>query len=388
MAIARELVWNHRNEIGKGMACAGTVAAGAVKGVADMVHDFVSLATHNKGRIEKLERKLKLQADEYRDLLKNHRELVTDMLAIGGVEIAAVLHGEAIPDEIIRAYETAYPGLASEMSLREALDGKSLEQVTGMAAAIKGKLFEMKYVDYLNDGHLPEGFSANLAESVTQPGYDILVSGPDGALAEAFQLKATDSVQYIQEALTRHPDITVITTDEVFEKLMLHNSLLGEDVIKSGMSDAGLEELVAKALDSDSGLEDIFETPLPIISLALIAFSEYRVQDKNFYQKGFSFGERGVGAWVAIYAGSLLAGITGTWWIAILGSLGTRYLFNKGKTQRQLVKKLKKMLKDNEQMIGCMQRKKGAGHALLSRPGKNEPQSLDRGVPNCTANWH
>lgn len=67
-------------------------------------------------------------------------------------------------------------------------------ELTGIVNGIKGKLFELRYVDYLNDGHIPDGYQAILAESATNPGWDIAVLGADDSVAEEIQLKATDSV--------------------------------------------------------------------------------------------------------------------------------------------------------------------------------------------------
>ena len=98
------------------------------------------------------------------------------------------------------------------------LDGNELQ---GAINAAKGKYFEYLVVDRLNTGEqvgdviLPTGYKAELAQSMTQPGWDLQIIGPDGGIAEYLQLKATDSVSYIKETLERYPDFQILATSEV-----------------------------------------------------------------------------------------------------------------------------------------------------------------------------
>lgn len=85
-------------------------------------------------------------------------------------------------------------------------------QLQGLIAGIKGKLFEIRYVDYLNDRHLPDGFHAELAHSANNQKWDISIFGDDGTMHNAIQLKATESVSYVHHALERCPNIDVVIT--------------------------------------------------------------------------------------------------------------------------------------------------------------------------------
>ena len=92
----------------------------------------------------------------------------------------------------------------------------------GFLSAWKGKYFEVLVRDELNAGewvgdiHLEPGQTALLAESAIQPGWDLQIINSDGSVAQELQLKATESLSYVKEALERYPDIGVLTTDEVF----------------------------------------------------------------------------------------------------------------------------------------------------------------------------
>jgi hypothetical protein len=87
--------------------------------------------------------------------------------------------------------------------------GQALE---GAVNAAKGKYFEYLVVDRLNNGErvgdvvLPDGFTAKVAESMTQPGWDIQILDHNSRVADYLQLKATDNAGYIREALDRYPE--------------------------------------------------------------------------------------------------------------------------------------------------------------------------------------
>lgn len=141
----------------------------------------------------------------------------------------------------------------------------------------KGKYFEVLARDKLNNGEmlgdiqLTEGQVAYLAESPTQPGWDLQIVNADGTIAQELQLKASDSLSYVKEALEKYPDIEILTTEEIYQNggsamEMLHNS---------GISDQQLEELLigsaAGAADSAVDAADLLFPGLPI---ALIAAAE------------------------------------------------------------------------------------------------------------------
>ena len=147
------------------------------------------------------------------------------------------------------------------------LDGNELQ---GAINAAKGKYFEYLVVDRLNTGEqvgdviLPTGYKAELAQSMTQPGWDLQIIGPDGGIAEYLQLKATDSVSYIKETLERYPDFQILATSEVAR---------AADVLDSDINNADLTRLVTDAIDiaDDSVLERFFSYLNPTIPLVIIA---------------------------------------------------------------------------------------------------------------------
>ena len=111
------------------------------------------------------------------------------------------------------------------------------ESWTGHLSNIKGLLFEQEYVNKLEE----EGVEAALFEVTNHPDTDLQIF-EDGSVVEELQLKATDSVSYINSTLAENPDISIVTTTEIasdFETDM---------VIDSGISDTVLEEAIVDTI--------------------------------------------------------------------------------------------------------------------------------------------
>jgi len=80
----------------------------------------------------------------------------------------------------------------------------------------------------------------------------------------------------------------------------------------SSLDNAGLTEHVAGAADEANVQMDF--TP-PVIALALIAFTTYRISDLSAYAKTRQFGERGAKTYLTYLLGGSVAAITQTWWL-------------------------------------------------------------------------
>ena len=89
------------------------------------------------------------------------------------------------------------------------------------------------------------------------------------------QLKATDSLQPISDALTNSPEFRVLATDEGVDQ-MVDNLLNPENVLRSGISNAQLENDVAAPAEAllDSPFEDFVEAVAPGLPFVLIGLTE------------------------------------------------------------------------------------------------------------------
>ena len=352
-AYTAKTIYDHRDEI------AGATV-GVVKGTAGVVRDASGhLVRHESINAEV--RTVETQSRRYRELsnriknrlrVSNRRKTVLlDTLLVGGETLAAYVNSGRIPEEIERAYALAYPNVAASRSFAgqvERLDGQEL---IGFASGVKGKMFEMQYVDYLNDGHLPTGFRAELAHSATNPGWDIAIIGPDGVLRDTIQAKATDSVSYVADALETNAHIDVVTTSEVHSHLVMQG--FAENVIDSGISEDALSAAVEGAMDGSTVSMDWMPCA---VSLALIAFSAYSQEGLSAYQKNRQFSERSTKTYLAYLAGGGLAVVTNTWWIGVLGGMGSRLLLGAGRQKRERLTQLRQLVQSNEVVLRRMER--------------------------------
>ena len=288
--------------IGGAVVSVVTTTAGLIGDTRALLYtdkDFVRLYTMMKG-----------QAVEYSDLHKKispvmeqqqtRREIVLDSLGLGARGFLGQLFGWQAPEELQRAYSLACPDLAAQMSLQHAVQSMNDVQLNGFSNLLKGKLFELRYAEYLNEGHLPEGFHAELAGSANQAGWDIAIINEQGQIDELLQLKATESADYISHALERYPYIEMVTTEEVYSHATMGD--MADHLINSGISNDELSDFVQEQIlnAQDDVSSDFFPS---IIPYAIIAFSVAMDENKTDYQKGKDFGRRSTLSYVCV-AGS------------------------------------------------------------------------------------
>ncbi len=150
--------------------------------------------------------------------------------------------------------------------------------------AIKGVYFEVLVRDELNLGRpvgdiaLLPGQTAKLAESITQEGWDLQIVNEDGTVAEAIQLKASESFSYIKEALDKHPDIRVIAPQELEERAESIDQLTTSNITDESIEDAVGTQLSELSEDAVSDIlhqsAEVAFDAIPGISAAIIGVTE------------------------------------------------------------------------------------------------------------------
>lgn len=271
------------------LVCNATVktvktAAGATAGLTGTAYNLAYLR-RNKAEILRLTHELQIKSRQYQERIST---LPKDYIAIGADMLkdytGFFLFRKAVPVEVQKAYELAYPHKAEAMGFAKAVSQLETDEAArGFASAIKGKLFEIKYVDQLNAELLPQGFHAKLSLSPTQTGHDIEIYGPDGQISQLLQNKATDSIDYVKEAIAKYPHIRVVSTSELAEKLeaeQLH------EVFATSISNADLEHHVQVAIET--GQPDFSQQlfSVPVASLALLAFKSYTNDSLSHFEEG------------------------------------------------------------------------------------------------------
>ena len=345
-----EQVWEHKEEI------AGGIVGGA-KGMYHMGQNIYGATIRDTGFEKRLE-KLKEQSAEYREICSrlcdklSKKDMLLDSLGISASVIHGYYHIDYIPEEVEEAYKAAYPIKSQTDNLRDIIEDADDTELAGLISGIKGKLFEMRYVDFLNDGHLPDGYEAVLAESATNPGWDIAILDNNGIAVNELQMKATDSVDYIKTALERYPDIDIVTTEEVYNSVVMHE--FADQVINSGISNEELTSVVTETLESDSVDMD---WGLPVIPMLLIGYSVYKKESLSSFEKGTEFGDRYIQSYISYIAGGAVAVITNTWWLGLIASMGTKVFCKYGRVKFNKAKSLDRTISLNEKILKKMREK-------------------------------
>jgi hypothetical protein len=207
----------------------------------------------------------------------------------------------------------------------------------------KGKYFEYLVVDELNAGGtvgdltLPDGYSAHLATSMTQPGWDMRIVDGHGDTADLLQLKATESVGYIHDTLERYPDISILTTDEVAKGIGPNDM-----VLDSKMSEADLDHAInSTAAGLDHGyLDEFWDNFHPLVPLlAIVATQGYQVV-MNKQQVGGAMEvakARVARGMVASGVGAIAKTFTGSWLVSALCAVTAGMFFDRAQNIDDLV---------------------------------------------------
>jgi hypothetical protein len=316
--------------------------------MADRLRGAYTWLAYSEERERQLRDDIKAQGGLYRECLRSRSNM--DTLVVGGESLTRMLAVGEVPAEIEAAFAAAYPGLASETNFLDHASSLDASQLPGFLAGIKGKLFEIQYVEMLNDGLLPDGYTAQLAERANQAGWDIAIVGPDDAIVDVLQAKATDSVGYVKDAIEQYPAIDVVTTEEVYSHLVM--SGVGVEVTNSGIADAGLEEAVGDAALAGDVVADFMP---PVISLAFIAFTSYRDENLTLYQKARTAGERSGAVYLATLIGGAIGEGTDSFWLGVAGTLVSKLFGDKSAQRAKLIDLLQRTKKTNQGLLDRMQ---------------------------------
>lgn len=156
-------------------------------------------------------------------------------------------------------------------------------ELMGVVNSTKGKYFELLVAKRLNEGEqigdifLKNGERAILADSLTQPGWDLQIVDRTGEPIEYLQLKATDQLNYIKATIDKYPSIKILTTEEITnqldEKLLLASKMSNEEITKTVMDN----------INTDTSFIDEFDLHFnPLITIGFILATQgYRLTLNN-----------------------------------------------------------------------------------------------------------
>ncbi|CAA6819655.1 MAG: Unknown protein [uncultured Sulfurovum sp.] len=144
------------------------------------------------------------------------------------------------PNEVFDSIRRGYTDLntSSNEEIFDYFQTIEEESMQGHISNIKGILFEHEYVQSLEE----MGTHASIFEATNHPVTDISIFDDNGDVINELQLKATDSIGYINETLVENPDVTMVVTSEVATNMST------DVVIDSGIENAVLENSVLEVL--------------------------------------------------------------------------------------------------------------------------------------------
>jgi len=185
-----------------------------------------------------------------------------------------------ITPQMREAFNLAYPN--QSLSLLSQLPPS---EITGYLNGWKGKYFEVLVRDELNRGHwvgdvhLASGQEAHLAALTNQPGWDLTITDTHGAVIQELQLKATNSLSYVKEALVRYPDIQVLTTDDIFDASGYVSTTFSESLLSSHISNEDLTDQITAPVEgllNVTPLDDLLDF-VPVLPFLVVALDEGRM---------------------------------------------------------------------------------------------------------------
>jgi hypothetical protein len=265
----------------------------------------------------------------HQSYLKRRQETITEALAasiaLNEIFREDIIDLSAVTPKMQEAFDISFPKLQIED-----LSGFTDNQLTGVISNWKGKLFEIEVRDRLNAGDivgdlsLVEGQSASIAADVNQPGWDLQILNEDFTTAELLQLKATNSLSYINSAFEKYPEIDIMSTSEIAD---LNDNLINSDISIDDLNSA--IETPMQPLFEGFG-DNVLDTLLPGLPFFVICLSEGRHVFMNIKTANEAFAnasERAVKSGLSIGAGILTTYFTS---FSILGGIitfVTRLLF-------------------------------------------------------------
>lgn len=236
---------------------------------------------------------------------------------------------DSLSPQVTEAFHLAFPHVSLE-----SLNERSHEEILGFVNAWKGKLFEVEVQDQLNAGmqvgdyQLEPGQHAQLAESATQPGWDLSIMNDNGSVADVIQLKATDSASYVDHALDRYPDINIIATSDI--------AAHADNLDSVSVADTSVHDVtndVTDAIGHDSA-SDVFLHTAPATLIAATEIYHVMKGNKTLDAALESGGERVGMSVIAGAIGAAVATVVGPiGWIAAVGA--RLWMGNKAKQIKQ-----------------------------------------------------
>lgn len=146
-----------------------------------------------------------------------------------------------VDDNIAEGFASQYPNLAENQSLYQDLLAKGadtdIENLTSYIDRIKGKIYEIELTDRL--GEQFDGYTFSIAESATQPIWDIKGVNADGKEILVQAKMGAESYDYdVQSRMLENPDVLFATSTEIQNKILENHPELVNQFVNIDISNA------------------------------------------------------------------------------------------------------------------------------------------------------
>ena len=329
--------------LSKSIITVAKVSPPVISGVSQFVKELGSnsyYVVHGNKKKQKLIKKLNKQNIQFslkRMKFKSNHEFA-DACIISGLTASQMLYS-GIPADVQEAFEKAYPNLAAENSFIDTWSSyDDYEARLGFVNGIKGKLFEIKYVEHLNE-NLEPGYVAAMSNNPVNEGWDIKITGPNNEVENLLQLKATTTASHVKEAIDRYPEIDVVTLSDLQGQMSSINSI--SSVTASDISNEDLMLQIGEA----TGNQAFFFPTAPLLALGYLIFDSYKESDLTKFKKHQQFSKRASN----LVFDTTIISASATPFIGIPLVLGKAFLFRGARKDKEMVRYLKAQLEKSKE---------------------------------------
>ena len=232
----------------------------------------------------------KSQRDFLDDLARTDTAFhAADMTTANSFALWGIFDDINVDDNLLEAYEKAYPGQAMDQSLHEQwieIISRGERSAGGFVSGIKGKLAEIQYQDLLEQN----GYTnVIIPDDPTQPVWDISAVSPTGDPV-LIQVK-TGAANYsgeVQDLILENVAIDFAVSSEIYDKIMENSPELASRMVDMGPDFAvvadvndGLSTLSENmGIDVPDGVVDLVPYAATIIASARLIYSVIRTEQQ------------------------------------------------------------------------------------------------------------
>lgn len=174
-----------------------------------------------------------------KEMSQIHRDYFVIETAVGLESAFSTIFTERnIPDDLQQAYNTAFSNVSMDHSLFERYSemvDRSPESVSSFVGTIKGKLFELRLPELL-ENQFPE-YNFEIAGDPTQPVWDIIGNSSSGeSILIQAKMGGSDYVSDVLERMQDNPDVLFATSNEIRDSILSSHPELADQFVNVDLS--------------------------------------------------------------------------------------------------------------------------------------------------------